>query len=64
MKQIDAMSRSSPLGATVRDGGVNFSVFSRSATGVDLLFFDRENNPKLVRVIQIDPSFGRAQPSL
>ena len=32
---------SSPLGATVGRGGVNFSVFSRDATGVELLLFDR-----------------------
>ena len=33
--------QSSPLGATFRDGGVNFSLYSRDATNVDLLFFDR-----------------------
>ena len=32
---------SSPLGATVTSEGVNFSLFSRTATGVELLFFDR-----------------------
>ena len=58
MKRVDAMSRSSPLGATVRDGGVNFSVFSRSAAGIDLLLFDREDDPKPARIIQIDPSAG------
>jgi isoamylase len=30
-------ARSSPLGATVIDGGVNFSLFSRNVTGVELL---------------------------
>ena len=30
-----------PLGATICPGGVNFSVFSKHATGVQLLFFDR-----------------------
>jgi glycogen operon protein len=30
-----------PLGATLRDGGVQFAVFSRNATGVSLLLFDR-----------------------
>ena len=29
-----------PLGAAVTAGGVNFSVYSRSATTVELLFFD------------------------
>jgi isoamylase len=32
--------QSAPLGATLRDGGVNFSLFSRHATGVTLLLFD------------------------
>ena len=30
-----------PLGATVAAAGANFSLFSRSATGVELLLFDR-----------------------
>jgi isoamylase len=29
-----------PLGATVRADGVNFSLFSENATGVELLLFD------------------------
>src|SRR5947209_8433577 len=52
-------SRSSPLGATVADGGVNFSLFSRTATGVELLFFDREDDAKLSRVVRIDPATDR-----
>ena len=35
---------SSPLGATVIAGGVNFSVFSKHATGIDLLLFDRDDD--------------------
>lgn len=46
---------SAPLGATVRDGGVNFSVFSKSATLVELLLFDDENAAKPVRIIALDP---------
>ena len=30
----------SPLGATVTADGVNFSVFSKHATGIELLLFD------------------------
>jgi glycogen operon protein len=52
-------SRSYPLGATVCPGGVNFSIFSRDATGVDLLLFDREDDPRPRRVIQIDPADHR-----
>jgi glycogen operon protein len=34
-----------PLGATIGPGGVNFSVFSKHATGVQLLLFDRVTRP-------------------
>jgi glycogen operon protein len=51
--------RSSPLGATVVPAGVNFSVYSRSASGVELVFFDREDDPQPARVISIDPTQNR-----
>ena len=35
-----------PLGATVADGGDNFSVFSRTATGIELLLFDRDDDAR------------------
>jgi glycogen operon protein len=49
----------SPLGATVVDGGVNFSLFSRTAAGVDLLFFDREDDARPARVVPLDPVLNR-----
>src|SRR5262245_40897310 len=51
--------RSSPLGATLRPTGVNFSVFSRHATGVQLLFFDRVDDARAARVIRLDPPANR-----
>ncbi len=51
--------RSYPLGATNLPGGVNFSVFSRNATGVELVLFDREDDPRPARVIPIDPAVNR-----
>jgi len=39
---------------------VNFSVFSRHATGVELLLFDHVNDAKPARSIRIDPAAGRA----
>jgi len=51
--------RSDPLGATVLPGGVNFSLFSRSASMVELLFFDREDDGQPARVISIDPVSNR-----
>jgi glycogen operon protein len=50
---------SSPLGATPCDGGVNFSVFSKHATGLDLLLFDCVDDAKAARVLRIDPAAGR-----
>ena len=51
--------RSSPLGASVVPGGVNFSVYSRSASAVDLLLFDRDDDRRASRVIPIDPVENR-----
>src|SRR5947209_2706395 len=59
MTRTTLTGRSSPLGATVADGGVNFSLFSRTATGVELLFFDREDDAHPSRVVPIDPATNR-----
>ncbi len=52
--------RSSPLGATVVDGGVNFSLYSRAASAVELLFFDREDDAAPSRVVRLDPAANRS----
>jgi isoamylase len=52
--KVDEQSgRSGPLGATVSDRSVNFSVFSRNATGIELLLFDRVEDAQPSRVIQV-----------
>src|SRR4029434_11030748 len=51
--------RSAPLGATVVANGVNFSLFSRSATGVELLLFDRDDDARPARVLRLDPAVNR-----
>jgi glycogen operon protein len=51
--------RSFPLGATVSRRGVNFSLFSRSAARVELLFFDRADDARPSRTIDLDPRFHR-----
>jgi isoamylase len=53
------IGRSAPLGATVSCGGTNFSVYSRDASGIELLFFDRDDDPRPARVIPLDPSVNR-----
>jgi isoamylase len=45
---------SAPLGAPVRPDGVNFSVFSKHATLMELLLFDDENATQPSRVIPLD----------
>jgi glycogen operon protein len=50
---------SAPLGASVRSGGVNFSVFSRSATLIELLLFDREKATEPARIIPLDAKAHR-----
>ncbi len=48
-----APGASSPLGATVLPGGVNFSVFSKHAVLLELLLFDDENATQLARIIPL-----------
>jgi len=51
--------RHHPLGATVAEGGVNFSLYSRSATAVELLLFDRFDEPVPRQVIRLDTRHNR-----
>ena len=44
--------RSFPIGATLINGGANFSVFSRSAASMELLLFDRVDDGRPSRVSQ------------
>jgi isoamylase len=44
-----------PLGATPDAGGVNFSLFSENATGVELLLFKRDDDLLPFQTIQFDP---------
>ncbi len=48
-----------PLGATVVDGGVNFSLWSPDATGVELLLFDRKDRREPAAVVALDPAVHR-----
>ena len=50
---------SSSLGASVVGGGVNFSVFSRSATRVDLLLFDHAGDGRAALTVTLDPRSHR-----
>jgi glycogen operon protein len=50
---------SAPLGATVVEHGVNFSVFSKGASLVELLLFDDLNASQVSRTIALDPKKHR-----
>jgi len=50
-----------PLGATLGGEGVNFSVYSANATGLELLLFDGASDPAPARVIALDRDRNRTQ---
>ena len=56
---VSTTGGSSPMGATLLPGGANFSIFSRSAARIELLFFDRVDDARPSRVIPIDPVANR-----
>src|SRR5213593_1623517 len=50
---------SAPLGATPSEEGVNFSIFSRHATAMELLLFDAVDDARPAQAIRIDPIANR-----
>ena len=59
MPEPTTRGRTSPLGATVYRQGANFSVYSKHATGIELLLFDRADDARPSCVIRIDPVMNR-----
>ncbi|MBM4285982.1 MAG: glycogen debranching protein GlgX [Deltaproteobacteria bacterium] len=55
MKRCAEPGRSFPLGAAVSPAGVNFSVFAKGATGVELLLFGEMEDPRPERVLTLTP---------
>ena len=47
-----------PPGATVEDEGVNFSVYSRHATGAELLLYEGADSREPFQVIKLDPELN------
>jgi isoamylase len=56
---VSNTGQSFPLGADVLGDGVNFSVYSRQASRMDLLLFDHATAPHPARVIELDPRTHR-----
>jgi glycogen operon protein len=51
--------RSHPLGAIPDESGVNFSLYSKSATGVELLLFENHDDPEPVQTIKLDSAINK-----
>lgn len=54
LNPVRLFGRSYPLGASFYDGGVNFSLYSKNATSVELLFFDDVDDRKPSRIFTLD----------
>lgn len=52
--------KSHALGATVYEGGVNFCLYSKYATGIDLLLFDSPDAPYPAQTIHLNPQEHRS----
>jgi isoamylase len=47
-----------PAGATVEDDGVNFSVYSRHATGAELLLYEDAGSAEPFQIVSLDPEIN------
>src|SRR5215467_12171190 len=54
-----SVGQAAPLGATVVANGVNFSLYSRDASKIELLLFDRQEDRQPARVITLDAATNR-----
>ena len=59
MKKKALPGRSFPIGATVFAEGVNFCLFSKNCTAVELLLFDHADDDKPTQIIPLDPETNR-----
>jgi isoamylase len=59
IRAIQGPGTSFPLGATLTNGGANFSVFAKHSTGAQLLLFDHVDDGASPRVIDFDPQVNR-----
>ncbi|MGZ5000805.1 MAG: glycogen debranching enzyme, partial [Methylomonas sp.] len=49
-----------PTGTTFSDTGVNFSIFSRHASGAELLLYENAASPEPFQVISLSPRTNRS----
>jgi len=48
-----------PLGAKLDKDGVNFSIFSEHATAIELLLFDKPDDPEPIQIIELNPRLNK-----
>jgi glycogen operon protein len=48
-----------PYGPIVHDGGIQFVIFSRSATGMRVLLYDKVGDPEPASIVQFHPELDR-----
>jgi glycogen operon protein len=56
---VGTVGATTPLGATVTAEGVNFSVFSKNATRMELLLFDHVDDEEPMEIVTLDPVANR-----
>src|SRR4051812_1861878 len=59
VSQPPAEGESFPLGSTIYPGGVNFSLFCKNGTSVELLLFDHIDDVEPSEIITLDASLNR-----
>ena len=57
-----AAGSSHPIGATLTGDGVNFSVYAKQATALELLLFAQPSDDQPAQVIALDPELNRTGP--
>jgi isoamylase len=57
--RILGSGKSHPLGATIQPGGVHFCVYSKAATGVELLLFEGADAAGPSELLRLDPRVNR-----
>lgn len=60
MKRFGTFGQPAPLGTQLAPDGVNFSLYSRTASGVELLFFDHADDARPSRIVPFDPFNNRS----
>ncbi|MGA7826882.1 MAG: glycogen debranching protein GlgX [Geobacteraceae bacterium] len=58
--RITINGKSHPLGATPHCSGVNFSVYSKNCTALELLLFDHVSDPLPTQVITLEPKLNKS----